>query len=298
MGRKARLKAEKRRRRQQAGKTSVRSDVTRNTPTSAATPAAGITTTKVQSKPARAAPRTPPLRQSQIHTPGTSPARPSPRRWGVLDEFSEAVPTDRRGGDRPNGYHAVDVDTFDEPVQRPVIVDLARWLDEFGRVDRPISVDRPPSTAKARALALADKAKLPHAGRILDILDHLDRATESLSSAVRLAAADAADPDSLFATEDLHQNLIKIVDRVQMHQLLFEESLRIAAEDEPLAVAYRHGERWGGKLNPRQIARLAEQARPGTPHTTYLAGRTNHVLTEATALACPVPDGRAGHVQL
>ncbi|MFI6162997.1 hypothetical protein ACIA59_23985 [Micromonospora haikouensis] len=173
--------------------------------------------------------------------------------------------------------------------QDPPIGELVEWLDEYEAlhntsVANPASPEDLPTTRLLRQWGEAKK--LPNAEGVLTTLDHMEQALAWLSAAGQSASTDAADPAAILDTQGLYHSIVNLFDHVQVNILLLEESLRIIAEGRPLAATFRNGERWGGKLNPRQIAYLAGNVIPGTDTIAYLDGRANHALAEATEVVC------------
>lgn len=127
---------------------------------------------------------------------------------------------------------------------------------------------------------------LPGLHRVAEIHEHLREAQAWLSAASQAALADAADPDGLFDTTELRESIVNLFD----HAGLLDEMLMVAAgvvvRDEPLAATRRDGSRWGGKLTPTDVTRLAEDAAAAPRTVSYLAGRADRATAEATSLAC------------
>lgn len=127
---------------------------------------------------------------------------------------------------------------------------------------------------------------IPGLAQVVEICDHLDNVQAWLSAASSVALAAANDPDALFDTTELRNSIVNLFDHAGLLSEMLMAATGVVVRDEPLATTRRSGSRWGGKLTPTDVTRLAEDAATAAETVSYLAGRANQAVAEATSLAC------------
>lgn len=197
----------------------------------------------------------------------------------------------RQGGSasgRPSaGWTPEQLAAVGPPAGQPGYVepgDLRRWLAEFdARHQRLPAAGRVP--AQPGSPPQLPPAAIPGLDRLGEITEHLTHTLEWLQATHAVIGHDVDDPDALFDTASLRDSMMNLFDHVQAHLETLQAALGVVVRAEPLATTHRNGSRWAGKLAPVEVLRLAEAA-TGAGGISYLAGRADQVLAEATSLGC------------
>jgi hypothetical protein len=164
--------------------------------------------------------------------------------------------------------------------------DVREWITEFEVVHRHLPHQPARRDGPALGAPQVPAASMPGISQLADIIERLENAMGWLSAASTYTSKDAGDPGALFDTTELHRSVCNLFDHLQAHVMLLEAAVGVVARNEPLAATLRNGSRWGGKLPPAQVTRLAEEAAYASETLPYLAGRANQTLAEATGFAC------------
>jgi len=126
--------------------------------------------------------------------------------------------------------------------------------------------------------------------RITALMESVAFAYNELVEASAIAGQDMADPDRVMDLSDTQRAIDAVAARLEELAMTVHEAVTIIAEDRPLSSTFTNGSRWAGALSPNDIVRLAELARPGQPSVTYVQGRADAELADATERSCPHGD--------